>query len=237
MSLYYYYEMTLSRQVDEPKTAPGRANQKLRTRQAILKAAVELVRQGKPPSMVAAAELALVSPATGYRYFPNANALWEEASLELTEPWDPKLVEAAGKDAAARLDAVVQSIGWHMLDQELPYRNLARASLERWFEQAALPEHERVPVREGRRMRWNVKALEPLRDQLPAPIIEHLTNALALVWGTEAVVVLRDVCRLDTENAKSVMLNAARWMLQGALAEHRDTLKDTDRSKRRRLRR
>lgn len=213
--------------------ASGRIRQKTRARQALLQAAVELVRQGKPPSMAEAAELALMSPATAYRYFPNAHALWEEASLELTEPWDLELVEAAGDDPAARLDAVVQSIGWHMLDEEMPYRNLARASLERWFEQAALPEHERVPVREARRMRWNAKALEPLRDQLSAPIIEQLMNALALAWGTEAVLVLRDVCRLDVDDAKSVMLNAARWMLQGALAEHRTPPKLSDRSKKR----
>jgi AcrR family transcriptional regulator len=224
--------MSLSRQAQKRNTASGRVNQKIRTRQALLHAAVELVRQAKPPSMAAAAKAALVSPATAYRYFPNADALWEEASLELTEPWDPELIEAAGDDPAARLDAVVQSIGWHMLDEELPYRNLARASLERWFEQAALPEPERVPVREARRMRWNAKALEPLRGQLPAPAVEHLLNALALVWGTEAVLVLRDVCRLDIDKAKSVMLSAARWMLQGALAEHGSALKRSDPSQR-----
>lgn len=226
--------MSFSRQAEDRNIASGRVKQKTRTRQALLQAAVELVRQGQPPSMAEAAELALVSPATAYRYFPNAQALWEEASLELTEPWDLEVVEAAGDDAAARLDAVVRSIGWHMLDEEVPYRNLARGSLERWFEQAALPEHERVPVREARRMRWNAKALEPLRDRLPAPIIEQFMNALALVWGTEAVIVLRDVCRLDVDVAKSVMLNAARWMLQGALAEHRNSSKQSDRSWKRR---
>ncbi|MEX2586795.1 MAG: TetR/AcrR family transcriptional regulator [Actinomycetota bacterium] len=208
----------VSRQANRRNMASGRVNQKTRTRHALLQAAVDLVRQGKPPSMAEAAELALVSAATAYRYFPSAQALWEEASLELTEPWELDVIDAAGEDPAARLDAVVQSIGWHMLDEEVPYRNLARASLERWFREAGLPEHERVPVREARRMRWNAKALEPLRDQLPEPTIDQLVNALALVWGTEAVVVLRDVCRLDVEEAKRVMLNAARWMLEGALA-------------------
>jgi AcrR family transcriptional regulator len=224
--------MNLSRQ-GAGYLGSGRVNQKSRTRQALLNAAVELVRQGKPRSVAAAAELALVSTATAYRYFPNADALWEEASLELTEPWNPEIVEEAGDDAAARLTAVVKSIGWRMLDEEMPYRNLARTSLERWFAQAAVPERDRVPVREGRRMRWNTKALEPLRDELPAPMLKQLTNALALVWGTEAVIVLRDVCRLDTEAAKHVMLNAALWMLDGALAEHGDP-RATGRSKSRR---
>ena len=224
MNMYYYYEMSLSRQ-GEAYLDSGRVNQKNRTRQAVLEAAVELIRQGRPRSIGAAAKLALVSPATAYRYFPNADALWEEASLELTEPWNPEIVEKAGDDAEARLTAVVQSIGWRMLDEELPYRNLARTSLERWFAQAEVPENERVPVREGRRMQWNAKALEPLRRELSPRALKQVTNALALVWGTEAVIVLRDVCRLDTASAKTVMLNAARWLLAGALAEHCDRAK------------
>jgi AcrR family transcriptional regulator len=228
--------MTLSRQAARYLRS-GRVNQKSRTRQAILGAAVDLIRRGTSQSVAAAAELARVSPATAYRYFPNGEALWEEASLELTEPWNPDVVDRAGDDPAARLTAVVQSIGWHMLDQEVPYRNLARTSLERWFAQAALPERERVPVREGRRARWNAKALEPLRGELSPAALKRLTSALALVWGTEAVIVLRDVCRLDTEAAKDVMLNAARWMLRGALAEHRDGPATTGRSRSRRSKR
>jgi len=134
-------------------------------------------------------------------------------------PLEPDLIEAAGEDPRARLDALVKSIGWHMLDEEASYRNLARASLERWFEQAELPDDDRVPVREARRMRGNAQVLEPLRDELPPPLIDKLTNALALVWGTEAVIVLRDVCGLDVDEAKDVMLSSARWMLQGALGE------------------
>jgi hypothetical protein len=41
------------------------------------------------------------------------------------------------------------------------------------------------------------------------------------VWGPEALVSLRDAARLDTEDARRVMLRAARWMLDGALAELR----------------
>jgi AcrR family transcriptional regulator len=180
---------------------------------------VQLVREGKPPSIPEAAELALMSPATAYRYFPSAHALWEEAALELVEPWDAELVDQAGQDPLARLEAVVKTIGWHQLDEEMTYRSLARAGLERWFDQLSLPEDQRVPVREGRRLRWNSKVVEPLRGQLSDGQISDLLGALALVWGTEAVISLRDVSRLDTDDAKRVMLTAARWMVQGALAD------------------
>jgi hypothetical protein len=181
---------------------------------------VELIREGRPPSIPDAAERALVSSATGYRYFPNAQVLWDEASFEMVSPWDVDGIDEVGDDPRARLDAVVQGIGWDMLDDELPYRNLARAGLERWYEQAALPADERVPVREARRMAYNSKVIAPLRGSLPDETVDQLLHALALVWGTEAVLVLRDVCRLDTDDAKVTMLRAARWMLAGFLADH-----------------
>jgi AcrR family transcriptional regulator len=210
--------MDLSRQEKTP-TNGGRSRQKARTRRALLEAAIQLVSEGKPPSIPEAAELALMSPATAYRYFPSAQALWEEASLELVEPWDTEFVDQAGQDPLARLEAVIKTIGWHQLDHEVTYRNLARAGLERWFAQLALPEDQRVPVREGRRPRWNSKIIEPLRGQLPDDLLHDLLGALTLVWGTEAVISLRDVGRLNTDDAKRVMLAAARWMLQGALAD------------------
>jgi AcrR family transcriptional regulator len=202
-----------------PTLATGRVRQKARTRRALLDAATQLIRDGKPPSMPDVAEAALVSPATAYRYFPSAQALWQEASLELVEPWTTDLVDNAGDDPAARLDAVVKTIGWHMLDEEVLYRGLVRAALERWFDQAALPEPDRTPVREARRPRWNAKVVEPLRTTFPAPFVDELMSALSLVWGTEALITLRDVARLDTDDAKQVMLHASRWMLQGALAD------------------
>jgi AcrR family transcriptional regulator len=180
---------------------------------------MQLVRGGRPPSIPEAAELALMSPATAYRYFPSAQALWEEAALELVEPWDAELVDQAGPDPLARLEAVVKTIGWHQLDEEMTYRGLAHAGLERWFDQLSLPEGQRVPVREGRRLRWNCKIVEPLRGRLFDDQLSDLPGALALVWGAEAVISLRDISRLDTNDAKRVMLSAARWMVQGALGD------------------
>jgi AcrR family transcriptional regulator len=214
--------MALSRQEDSTSSAgsAGRTNQKTRTRLALIAAAVELIREGKAPSIPIAAERALMSTATAYRYFPSAQALWEEASFEIIDTWHVEQIDEVGDDPRDRLDAVVQGLGWQMLDDELPYRNLVRASLERWYEQSALPDTERMPVRQGRRMVYNRKVVEPLRDDLPDGAVDQLLNALALVWGTEAVLVLRDVCRLDTDEAKDTMLRAARWMLDGFLAQH-----------------
>ena len=57
-----------------------RANQKARTRAAIIAAAQELQRQGTQPTIEQAAEQARVSRATAYRYFPTKEALLVELS-------------------------------------------------------------------------------------------------------------------------------------------------------------
>lgn len=68
-----------------PQTSPasgmtGRANQKLRTRRAIVQAAAELSRTGREVTMAEIAAAALVSEATAYRYFPDLVSLLRRPS-------------------------------------------------------------------------------------------------------------------------------------------------------------
>ena len=60
--------------VSRQQTRPNH-NQRNRTRAAIIEAATALMREGKPPSVAEAAERALVSRATAYRYFPTQESL------------------------------------------------------------------------------------------------------------------------------------------------------------------
>src|SRR5436305_7026815 len=58
--------------------AVGRANQKKRTRTAIVDACRAIVRSGAPVTMPDVARAALVSEATAYRYFPDLISLLNE---------------------------------------------------------------------------------------------------------------------------------------------------------------
>ncbi|HEU4675075.1 MAG TPA: TetR/AcrR family transcriptional regulator [Motilibacteraceae bacterium] len=197
-------------------------NQKQRTRRALLQAAAELVREGASPSIPAAAERALVSVATAYRYFSSAEDLWWEASTstyEQTVEQSAREVERAGTDPQARLEALLRSTGFPMLDDQLPYRRVAKNALEQWFRQQAAADDERVPVRQGRRNDQIRAAIAPLADQLPGDAMDRLTHALGLLVGTEPVISLIDAIGLDVPEAKQTLLDAARWMLSGALAE------------------
>jgi AcrR family transcriptional regulator len=223
----YYYEMTLSRQEDSRRSG-GRANQKARTRTALLQAAADLVREGKPPSMPEAADRALVSVATAYRYFPTAEDLWWEASNmaighhgNLAEA--ERRVEEVGPDPQARLEALIRSVGFAMLDDQVPYRRITKTALEQWFRQADASDRERVPIRQGRRNEQIKNVIAPLHGQLPKKDIDRITHALGLVVGTEAMIALIDAVGLDTPTAKKTLLDAGRWLLGGALAELTDT--------------
>ena len=82
----------------------GRANQKARTRAAIVDACRELVRSGAEVTMPEVARRALVSEATAYRYFPDLISLLREA-LEGTwpDPVEALAPVAQSADPAARV--------------------------------------------------------------------------------------------------------------------------------------
>ena len=84
----------------------GRINQKRRTRAAILEAAKHLLREGQTPSVAEAADVARVSRATAYRYFPTQEYLLIEAALESAKTDVNQLLErsAPSDDPAIRLD-------------------------------------------------------------------------------------------------------------------------------------
>lgn len=223
MGEWYYCEMTLSRQ-EVSRSGGGRLNQKARTRTALLNAAAELVRQGRPPSMPEAADRALVSVATAYRYFSSAEDLWWEASNVafgdqrlLTQA--EQRIQAAGTDPQARLEALIRSVGFQMLDDQLPYRRIAKSALEQWFRQGDAPPSERVPIRQGRRNEQIRNVIAPLEGRLAKKDLDRIAHALGLVVGSEAMISLTDAVGLDVPAAKKTLLDAARWLLEGALAE------------------
>lgn len=202
----------------------GRSNQRARTRAALLDAATQLVREGRPPSIPDAADLALVSVATAYRYFPSADQLWLEASDALVE-WEPTLaesnarIEAAGDDVMDRLEAAIQAVGFRMIDDQAPYRRVAQSALDQWFSAAHEPHGERPPVREQRRKAQIELVLAPLRGSHPDVEVDRIAHALGVVIGTDAMLAVTDGVGLEGDDAKAAMLDAGRWLLAGALRD------------------
>lgn len=190
-----------------------RSNVQLRTRKALLEAAGRLLGRGRMPTMNEVAREALVSRPTAYRYFRSLDALLQESIVDAA-------VTGALAEATAQPDA----------DPETRLL-AAEAALHRstWSNEAALrvmlahavqrdPADESVPPRQNRRLPLIETALAPLRERLGETDFRRLTCALALIFGTEAMIVFRDVLRVDEASARDVKTWAIRTLLHGALA-------------------
>lgn len=192
----------------------GRANQKLRTRNDLLKAAAALLKEGRTPSLDDVAEAALVSRATAYRYFPSIEALLAEAALDVATP-DAAAIFGPGMsgDPVARLEKIDAALHDMVLANEPALRLMLASALQRAARGEGASD---TPLRQNRRTPLIEAALEPARRQLKPASIEVLAKALALVVGTEAMVVLKDVLRVDDQEARKIKKWAIRALVDAA---------------------
>ena len=194
-----------------PYELNGRANQKRRTREALVVAARDLVAQGHTPTVEAVAEAAAISRTTAYRYFPNQRALLAAAHPETAMA--SLLPDNAPEDVETRLDLVATAFTKMVLATEAQQRTMLRLSLEP--DPAEPPD---LPLRQGRAIPWFEKALEPLRDQMSGPEVHRLALAIRSATGIEALVWLTDVAGLSRNEAVRLMRWTARALLLSAMA-------------------
>lgn len=191
----------------------GRPNQRRRTRKDLLQAATRLMRQGRKPSLEDIAEEAMVSRATAYRYFPKLEPLLLEAALDVAVPEADALFERAPKDdAVARVERVDDALHDMILANETQLRTMLVHSLQRGIS----GDEDALPARQNRRSPLIEAALAPVRKQFKPAALKHLTHALALVIGTEAMVVCKDVLQLDDTEARKVKRWAIRALIEAA---------------------
>lgn len=192
----------------------GRPNQRQRTRKDLLQAATRLVRQGLKPSLDEIAEEAMVSRATAYRYFPRLDALLLEAALDVAAPEaDTLFAHAPRQDAVARVERVDEALHEMILANEAQLRTMLVHSLQR---SADGSDSDALPARQNRRTPLIEAALSPARAQFRPAAFKHLTQALALVIGTEAMVVCKDVLQLDDAEARKMKRWAIRALIEAA---------------------
>jgi AcrR family transcriptional regulator len=186
----------------------GRPNQKSRTRKDLLRAAARLMNEGQNPGLEEIAEAAMVSRATAYRYFSGVEALLVEAALDVAMPDETFFAGDASTDAAARVlraDAAVAAV---VQDNAPALRAMLVHSLQRGMNEDGLP------VRQNRRTPLIEQALAPLRDRLAPADFIRLAQALALVIGTESMIVFRDVLAIEDDEAAAVRA----WMIRSLVA-------------------
>ncbi|WP_328361114.1 TetR/AcrR family transcriptional regulator [Mycobacterium sp. NBC_00419] len=185
-------------------TEAGRPNQRARTRKDLLDAASRLLKQGRTPTVDDVAVEAKVSRATAYRYFPSAELLIVETTLDWAMPDADSLLAGATDDPVERLERVDAALEEVLAANRPAFRIMLAQTLQR--SQDATD----YPVRQNRRTALIEAALAPARDRFDPAALQRLTSALAVVMGTESMVAFSDVLQLDPSNAGDVR----RWMIR-----------------------
>jgi AcrR family transcriptional regulator len=205
-----------------PSTAPakreapseGRVNQKRRTRQALMEAALALSESGHRPTLPEVAEKALVSRATAYRYFPSVEALVHEAYLEhVVRSMEQTFVPS--EDPVESIGAAAEAVNRLLLQDEVGMHVIERAFMQVWLDNA----EDARPPRAGRRMKFIEPVLGKLADRLDRDALARLRTALTLAIGVEAVISMRDVGGASVEEAVEAGTWAARALVAQAIAE------------------
>jgi AcrR family transcriptional regulator len=197
-----------------------RANQRRRTRAAIMEGARKLLREGKVPSIADAAEEAAVSRATAYRYFPTQGALISEAVDEVlvrAGAWEERFAGPGG--LAERVERYMSQTGGLVRDNEALMRGSLLLSLQQWAKLQAGEDLGEEPIKRGGRLQGIDTALEPFKEQLDAETLRRLAIAISVVVGIESRVVMHDIWDLDDDEAEQMMRWMARAFVKAVEAE------------------
>jgi AcrR family transcriptional regulator len=178
----------------------GRANQKTRTRRAIVDACRELVRTGSDVTMPEVAKLALVSEATAYRYFPDlVSLLGETIDGMWPSPAEALQPVASSRDPVARVAFACE----FLLRGVLCYQGAVRAMISDTITRPGL-----AGIRPGIRFGLIDYALAPF-DDAPASDLAQLKRDLAVVVSAEALFILTDLCGLSPDDAVASAVRTA----------------------------
>ena len=196
--------------MEVPYLHTGRTNQKVRTRDALIGAARQLLARGVTPTVEAAATEASVGRTTAYRYFPNRRALLGATfpEIEMTS----LLGADSPEDPLERLESVAEILTQGYIEHEPEYRAQLRLALE-----GESADGESLPLRRGRRIGWIEDALSPLKGRIPEPELERVVLGIGATLGIEAFVWLTDIAGLSREEAAEVIRTNARTLLRSAL--------------------
>jgi AcrR family transcriptional regulator len=183
----------------------------------LLDTAMELMQRGMIPSVSAVAEAAGVSRATAYRYFPTQASMIQSA---VGEALGPILAWKSGSADAEERTAELVGFAYPRIEAyEATHRATVLLSLDQWTRRHAGTLGDEAQIRRGHRKKLLSDAVAPLKGGLSKPAFDRLLQSLSLVFGTEALIVLKDIWGLDGEGARRVAVWAANALVRAAAAE------------------
>jgi len=183
----------------------------------MLETASRLMQNGRTPSVSEAAEAAGVSRATAYRYFPSQAALVQSVVDEGLGPiltWTSQ----AG-DAEERVADLIATSLPRIDAYEATFKAALKLSLDQWARREAGTLGDEPRFTRGHRVELLRDAIAPLDGALPKAGVDRLAQALSLVFGVEALIVLKDIWGLDGEETAAVAQWAAVALVRAARAD------------------
>ena len=207
--------------MQDPGLTPGRVTPekgpRVRMRRHMLETAIRLMQAGGVPSVSEVAEAAEVSRATAYRYFPSQTAMIQAVVDEALGPVLDWTSDAA--DPEQRIADLVAFAYPRMMSYEATHRAALSLALGQWARRRAGTLGGEPPIVRGNRKLLLREAAGPLRGEIGPQAFDKLAQSLSLIFGIEAIIVLRDIWGLDPEQAQSVALWAAKVLVRAAAAE------------------
>lgn len=190
----------------------GRIGQKQKTREKILRAAHEIQGRGAELTLENVAEKAGISRATIYRYYSNKDVLSAEAVLDIkTLTPEQILSKYEEEDLETTLLGIQKYYNRLAIDNEPSFRKYLSVILN--------PDNQ-VSVRGARRVRTLLKALDLKQSWIKNEDRENLIYMATLMMGIEALIVTRDVCRLDEISAEEVLQWGMKTLLAGIISSN-----------------
>ena len=175
----------------------GRKNQKLKTRDQILKSTQDLMDSGDDFSLEDVAKKADISRATIYRYYSNVDILAAEAILDLNTKSSEELVESVqDKDIRTAIMDIQDYYNDLTIDFEAGFRKYMSVILNGPASKS---------MRGARRKKTLLMIMEQKSPNLSAEEREKLANLATVLMGVEAFVVTKDVCGLDNKQSKELL--------------------------------
>lgn len=200
-------------------TSSTAVNRQLRTRKDLLQAAVRLLKDGRELTMDAIAQEALVSRATAYRYFSDVDDVLTEAVIEDSAP-DPQELfrEMSPASIVERVDHAENVLHDYLYKNEAQLRIMLSRNMVKSKEKES---KDSAPSRQNRRARYIEEALAPYRQDFDPKTYKRLSEALALVFGPEAMIVFKDVLGVGEVRAREIKRWALTSLINAALRENR----------------
>ncbi len=199
--------------MDNTSAPHAKSGARERTLRLLREAARELLRTGRPLTVPAVAELAGVSRATAYRYFPTNDAVVLHATMSLADDpledldWAPPAAGSSGQLTDRAADLVRATAAW-AFDHETELRTMLRLSLA--------PERANLRPRRGltNRGRWIEALLKGLPPDVTPSARRRLAAALIPLFGSDAIVWTSDIAELPRDEAIELLA----WMVQALIA-------------------